>query len=102
MNKAGADGVTDREHLEQVYKQTGVMPKGLAPEEDFPLLLEHIWSAFISLSGGRSMGFSGPNPLSYEQIKAWKELTCNILTPWEVELVKRLDAVYIGVTISGR
>jgi hypothetical protein len=102
MNKAGADGVTEREHLEQVYKQTGVMPKGLEPEEDFPLLLEHIWSAFISLSGGRSMGFSGPNPLSYEQIKAWKELTCNILTPWEVELVKRLDAVYIGVTISGR
>ena len=65
------------------------------------MLLSHVWSAFIALSGARSMGFSGPNPLSYEQIKAWKELTCNMLTPWEVELVKRLDVKYLGVSSSG-
>ena len=100
LNKAGSDGVTEREHLEQVYKQTGIVPKDLEQEVDFPLHLEHIWSAFISISGGRSMGFSGPNPISYEQIKAWKELTYNTLTPWEVELVKRLDAVYLGVANS--
>jgi hypothetical protein len=44
---------------------------------------------------------SGVNPLTYEQIKAWKELTETPLTAWEVEAIKRLDVVYLGVMNSG-
>jgi hypothetical protein len=40
---------------------------------------------------------SGPNPISYTEIKAWKELTETPLLAWEVEAIKRVDVVYLGV-----
>lgn len=40
---------------------------------------------------------SGPNPISYLEIKAWKELTETPLDGWEVEAIKKLDVVYMGV-----
>lgn len=59
--------------------------------------MSHIWSAFIALSNSRTAGFSGPNPITYEQIKAWKELMESPITPKEVDAIKRLDAVYMRV-----
>jgi len=73
------------------------MPAGLEPPTKFPSLLSHLWSAFLVLNRARSAGFSGPNPISYEQIKAWKELTANDLEPWEVDVVMKLDGIYLGV-----
>lgn len=90
-------GTTEREHLEQVERQTGRKIEALEPPTKFPLLLSNIWFAFISLSSSRSAGFSGPNPIGYEEIKAWKELTETPLSAWEVEAIKRLDAAYLGV-----
>jgi len=91
------DGLSPREHLEQVERQTGKRPKELDGPE-FPELLSHIWSAFTILNNSRSVGFSGPNPISYGDIKAWMELTNTPLTAFEVEAVKRLDKVYMRVT----
>jgi hypothetical protein len=59
--------------------------------------VSHVWSAFISLSNSRSTGYSGPNPITYEQIKAWKELTDTPLDARDVEAVVRIDAVYMRV-----
>ncbi len=59
--------------------------------------MSHVWSAFISLSNSRSAGFSGPNPITYEQIKAWKELTDTPLDARDVEAIVRIDAVYMRV-----
>ncbi len=59
--------------------------------------MSHVWSAFISLSNSRSTGYSGPNPITYEQIKAWKELTDTPLDARDVEAVVRIDAVYMRV-----
>ena len=73
------------------------MPVGLEPPTKFPNLLSHLWSAFLVLNRTRGAGFSGPNPISYEQIKAWKELTANDLEPWEVDVVMKLDGIYLGV-----
>lgn len=44
---------------------------------------------------------SGPNAITYSDIKAWKELTETPLKAWEVEAIKRLDVVYLGVANSG-
>ena len=82
--------------MEQVQRQTGLELKEL-DGPDFPTLVAHIWSAFIALSNSRTGGFSGPNPITYEQIKAWKELTETPIAPREVEAIKRLDTVYMGV-----
>jgi hypothetical protein len=77
-----------------VERQTGIRPEELNGPE-FPSLVSHIWSAFISLSQSRSAGFNGPNPITYEQIKAWKDLTETPLDAREVEAVKSLDSVYM-------
>ena len=60
-----------------------------------------LWSAFILLSNTRSAGFSGPNPISYAEIKTWKELTETPLDAREVEAIKSLDEVYMRV-MNGR
>jgi hypothetical protein len=95
LNIPGKDGLSQREHLEQVERQTGKRPKELDGPE-FPELLSHIWSAFTILNSTRSVGFSGPNPISFGDIKAWMELTGTPLTAFEVDAVKRLDRVYMG------
>ena len=97
LNKPDKNGTTEREHLEQVERQIGRRPEALEPPTHFPSLLSHVWSAFVALSNSRSMGFSGPNPITYIEIKAWKELTETPIAPREIEAVKRLDTVYMGV-----
>jgi hypothetical protein len=49
------------------------------------------------LNDSRTSGFSGPNPITYEQILAWKQITEQPLASWEAEAIKRLDKVYMGV-----
>ena len=98
LNRPDKDGVTEREHLEQVERQIGRRPEALEPPTEFPQLMSHVWSAFCVLSNSRTQGFSGPNPITYEQIKAWKELTETPVAPWEIEAIKSLDTVYMGVT----
>jgi hypothetical protein len=97
LNKPDKDGITEREHLEQVERQIGRRLEALEPPTQFPLLLRHVWSAFCSLSAKRTAGFSGPNPITYEQIKAWKELTETPIEAWEVEAIMQLDQVYMRV-----
>jgi|TARA_R110000803_G_scaffold168137_2_gene231320 hypothetical protein len=40
---------------------------------------------------------SGPNALTYSDIKAWKDLTNTPVSAREVEVIKRLDVAYLGV-----
>jgi len=91
-------GITQREHLEQVRKMTGHAPEELENPYEFPKLLSHVWSFFLQLSQARTQGFSGPNPISYPDIQSWKELTGNTINPYEVGILKRLDAIYLSST----
>ena len=100
LNKPDKDGTTEREHLEQVERQIGRRPEALEPPTHFPSLLSHVWSAFIALNNSRSMGFSGPNPITYIEIKAWKELTETHISSRDIETIKRVDTVYMG-TVNG-
>jgi hypothetical protein len=90
LNTPDKNGTTQRDHLEQVERQTGRRPTALEGP-DFPLLVSHIWSAFILLS----------NAISYAEIKTWKELTETPLDAREVEAIKSLDEVYMRV-MNGR
>jgi hypothetical protein len=95
------DGVTEREHLKQVELQIGKTPLALQGP-NFPTELEYIWSYFLELSATRSQGYSGPLPITYQEIMAWRDLTNNIVNAWEVEVIKRLDRIYIKVVNNGR
>lgn len=81
----------------QVKKQLGFAPEGLEPPVEFPELLEHIWVAFLHLRRRTPQGFSGPQPISPEQIIAWKKLHEHPLRPWEVEVIEVLDDLYMKV-----
>jgi hypothetical protein len=69
--------------------------KELEPPTEFPNILANVWSAFIALNNCRSQGFSGPNPISYRDIKDYKELTESPISPKEVNLIRELDGVYM-------
>jgi len=90
-----ASGITKREHLESVERQVGHSLKELETPTEFPNVLANVWSAFCALSNCRSQGFSGPNPISYRDIKDYKELTESPISPKEVNLIRELDGVYM-------
>ena len=90
------DGVTERQHLEEVERQSGRTPLALQGTE-FPELLGYVWTAFLLLNQGRGQGFNGPLPISFQDILAWQQLTNEYLLPWEVSTIKRLDTVYLRV-----
>ena len=87
------NGISLREHLEEVERQTGHTPKELQGPS-FPDLLGHVWFAFLSLSPNRGQGMSGVLPLTYQEIDSWMKVTGNCLAPHEVTILKRLDNVY--------
>ena len=95
LSKTDKDGVSVREHLEQVERQIGRKPEELK-EVDFPVSMGHVWSAFVYIHSGRTPG----HPITYQDINAWKQLTETPLEPWTVEVIKRLDNVYMR-TING-
>jgi hypothetical protein len=94
LSIADQSGVPKREHLLQVEKQTGITPKDLEGPS-FPLGVSHIWIAFLDLNRGRSNGMS-VNPLSYQEIKAWMDITHTPLNARDIDAVKRLDTSYLG------
>ena len=69
---------------------------------DFPKELEYLWGFFLELSATRPQGYSGPLPITYSEIKAWLDLTDNTLASWEVEVIKKLDRLYLKVVSNGR
>lgn len=100
--KGSKGKTTERDHLEQVAKQLGRQLEEIEQfnaNAIFPDAASHIWATFIELHEGRTYGMSGPNPISYDIIKAWCDLSGISLSPWEVELVKALDSIWLK-TIS--
>lgn len=95
------DGVSYKEHFEVIKKRTGVAPEELIPPCEFPSLLSHIWAAFLRLNRSRRGGFSGPEPLSYTEIKNYMETTKRRLEPWQVDTLIDLDTIYLEVVQNG-
>lgn len=84
--------------LKDIERRTGEVPEDLIPPCEFPKLLSHIWSAFLRLNRSRRGGFSGPEPISYTEIKAYTDLTNRDLEPWEVDTIIELDQIYLRVS----
>lgn len=86
--------MSEREHLEQVAKAKGETPSELIGPE-FPDRLAYVWDTFMRLSSGRTYGMSGPNPLTWEGVQAWCNLTGIVLSSWELETIKVLDMAWV-------
>jgi len=74
---------------------TGQAPEGLENPTEFPKLLMHVWSFFLQLHQSRTGGFSGPNPITYQDLHAWSIMTNTELHPYDVALIKKLDTLYL-------
>lgn len=57
---------------------------------ELPPLLEYVWDWFQELAGRRTMGMA-PNPITHADVLAWSRVTDRDVTPWEVQLLLRLD-----------
>jgi hypothetical protein len=101
MGRTVKGKTTEADHLAQVAKQLG---KSLDDVEQansaalFPDIASYVWATFLSLHDGRTYGMSGPNPISYDIIKAWCDLYGVALNPWEIDTVKALDNLWIKIT----
>lgn len=88
-------GITRRQELQSVARQLGFTP----PELDlppYPEIADYVFRWFYELNGGRQSGMSA-NPLSWHEIKSWRDLTGVQLERWELVAIKRLDEVYLDV-----
>lgn len=91
-----------REHLMQVLQSapegSEIYESALAQLEDcpdIPFYIEHIWEWYWQIKKGIQPGFSGSPPLTWDGIKAWKELLNIQIRPIEVEILYEIDSVYL-------
>ena len=77
-------GVSKREHLEQIAESTGKEPKELEMPP-FPELYDELWDLFWEIRIGE--------PLTYQELSAYQQLSGETLTPWEIEQLRFMDAV---------
>lgn len=59
----------------------------------FPEPLRYLWEWFHEAAFGRSGGGFGPAQLSWQDLRAWSEMTATDLRPWEAKTILRLDAL---------
>lgn len=83
-----------REHLESVQRQSGKTPEELI-DVPCPPSFEPVWRIFHDLDSGRSMHAAGPNPLAWESIAAWSQLTGNRLDDLELLALRTIDTAYL-------
>lgn len=87
-------------HLASVARQLGrdiaVAPKVRDGEQviegkhDLPAALEYVWDWFFEMANRRTSGMS-LNPITHADVLAWSRLTGRDVTPWEVQLLLRID-----------
>lgn len=92
------DGSTTRQHLENIYRQTGRKPIDL--ENELPEFHSRVWEDFLSLNSKRTSNGFGSNPITYLDIKAWCELYQVRLSLSDIDLINRLDNEYLKYQAS--
>jgi hypothetical protein len=87
---------TRREHMEAYWKATGRKPKPLQDAGECPDGFGPVWRTFCRLSQARGVGMAN-EPISYADIAAFQGVAGVRLRPWQVELIERLDGLWLGM-----
>lgn len=64
------------------------------PEITVPTIAIYLWEWFLDLHTTRTSGFS-TNPITYQELKAWTDLTHSYPSPWEITVLRRMDMRYL-------
>jgi hypothetical protein len=59
-----------------------------------PPSMRYLWVWFLELCKGRPAGMSSPSPLPSAEIAAWAALGGFLPTPWELGVLRQLDAAF--------
>ena len=79
-----ADGLPLREHLKSVARQ---LNRKYETDVQCPPLLEYLWGHYVDLNNAKT-----GHAISYPEMLAWSELTRTRLTPFEVNVLKQIEA----------
>lgn len=101
LEERDSEGISQRAHLEQA-KRSGADVPLLDNAPQLPYATEHIWGWFSELHQARTGSGFAPNPITYEAIYAWSQLSGAIPTPWEVSVIKAIDAAYLKTYVKKR
>lgn len=94
-----ADGSTEKQHNEALDRIRAGLPrkKKAAPAAKegpaCPWQLAYLWRFFIEVLNGASGGGMGPATIAWVDIRAWADLTGEVIEPWEAQLMLRLSAM---------
>ncbi len=61
----------------------------------FPIALAYLWRAYLRLRRRTQVGFGGPQPLGWQDIDAFIRRSGLRLAPWEIEILERIDDIYL-------
>ena len=91
------DGVRLRDTLLSVERQTNGRIKDPRIHEPtkVPDVGLRAWRVFWDLSSSRGGTGYGPAAITYVELKARSELLDEVLEPWEVVAIRRMDSAYI-------
>lgn len=81
-----------------VEKAIGRTPPELQEllEPPCPHPLIYLWRGFLEISSSRGSNGYGPSPISYTELDCWARLTRRKLTAFDVEVIMRLDSIYLS------
>lgn len=74
---------------------------GMAPDDptapDIPWAGARVWGMFLELNRTRASGGFGPSPINHHEIEAWAHIRREPVRPWESDIIKELDALFLEV-----
>jgi len=85
------DGITPRQHLEQVARMTGKKPPGLEGKP-IPYECQRVFELFRKLSLTRH----GNRPITFQEMQAYSMLADYPFSRLEIETIQRFDTVLLN------
>jgi hypothetical protein len=73
------------------------MPPELGVAE-LPPAARALYSTWREIASARGSNGFGPSPITWSEINAWQSLCGVCLSPWEVQLMRELDAVELSAS----
>ena len=88
------DGATLRDHLNSLWRQSGVKPQQLEEAVDLHPLGAHVWICFAELNNERGSNGITADRITARQMIDWCWATGSTLELWERRAIRAIDAAW--------
>jgi hypothetical protein len=95
MNGKSYSGDAHVKRIEEHYRRIGKpMPEIVPQRKKLARDLHYVWQWYMELAVSRGAGMTGPEPIRWQEIKAWCELTGVRLEQWELRAIRAIDRAF--------